>query len=69
MPTVRDWLSASAVNGKIYAIGGEFVANPNDMRTIFSTVEEYDPGTSGQSTNHKGKLPTTWGDVRTALNK
>ena len=39
MPTARWYLSASAVNGKIYAIGGE-----NSVE-ILSTVEEYDPAT------------------------
>ena len=38
MPTARYSLSTSAVNGKIYAIGG----SPDALRMI-STVEEYDP--------------------------
>jgi len=38
MPTVRDGLSTSVVNGKIYAIGGRSL---NDV--TIKTVEEYDP--------------------------
>jgi RNA polymerase sigma factor (sigma-70 family) len=64
MPTARRYSSTSAINGKIYAIGGD------DWKVgALSTVEEYDTGFSGESINFKGKLPTTWGDVRTALNK
>jgi RNA polymerase sigma factor (sigma-70 family) len=64
MPTARRYSSTSAINGKIYAIGGE------DWKVgALSTVEEYDTGFSGESINFKGKLPTTWGDIRTVLNK
>jgi N-acetylneuraminic acid mutarotase len=38
MPTARSWFSTSAVNGKIYAIGG--------WPGPFSEVEEYDPATN-----------------------
>jgi len=62
MPTARYTLSTSAVNGKIYAIGGWA---PWDS---LSTVGEYEPE-AGESVNFKGKLPTTWGDVRTVINK
>ena len=41
MPTGRHWLAASAVNGKIYAIGGW--VNRDDPG--LSAVEEYDPVT------------------------
>ena len=42
MPTPRESLSLSAVNGKIYAIGGDsFFGGPGEL----STVEEYDPAT------------------------
>jgi len=37
MPTPRDDLSTSVVNGKIYAIGGDKIS------VFFSTVEEYNP--------------------------
>jgi len=40
MPTARNFLSTSAVSGKIYAIGG-WAVNVG----VFSTVEEYDPMT------------------------
>ncbi len=66
MPTARAWLSASAVNGKIYAIGGEFMPNPRVIP--LSTVEEYTPE-GGEKVDLKGKLPTTWGEVRTASSK
>ena len=39
MPTARAYLSASAVDGKIYAIGGWTRAN------TYSSVEVYDPAT------------------------
>jgi N-acetylneuraminic acid mutarotase len=41
MPTARQWLSTSAVNGKIYAFGG----TPRTYQPALSTVEEYDPAT------------------------
>jgi hypothetical protein len=50
MPTARSGLSASAVNGKIYAIGG--LANPNAM--AISIVEEYDTGLSPPSPDFNG---------------
>jgi RNA polymerase sigma factor (sigma-70 family) len=43
MPTPRMYLTASAVNGKIYAIGGK---NPKAGDFESSTVEEYDPKTN-----------------------
>ena len=60
MPTARLELSGCTLKEKIYAIGGR-----TNINNFISTVEEYDPNTS-QSINFKGKLPTTWGDVRTA---
>jgi len=66
MPTARGALTTSVVNGKIYAIGGVLVGNwPNPI----SIVEEYDTGFGGEGVNFKGKLPTTWGDVKFARNK
>lgn len=59
MPTARGGLSASAVDGKIYAIGGAKGAMG------FSTVEEYDTGfVPSQSVNAAGKLPTLWGKLK-----
>jgi len=64
MPTAREGLGCVAFGDKIYAIGG-YIAGLKPV----SIVEEYDPGTSSQSINFKGKLPTTWGDMRTVMNK
>ncbi|MHC4595708.1 MAG: Kelch repeat-containing protein [Planctomycetota bacterium] len=53
MPTARGYLSTSAVNGKIYAIGGGLRL----VRTYgLSTVEEYDPVTDTWIT--KADMPT-----------
>jgi len=64
MPTERGWLPTCApnVNNKIYVIGG--VTGNN----IIGTVEEY-VSEASESINFKGKLPTTWGDVRIAKNR
>ena len=62
MPTVRGAVSSSAVNGKIYAVGGE-------MDKVLPTVEEYDTGFAGKSIEARGKLTTTWGEVRRAGEK
>jgi len=40
MPTKRGALALAAINGKIYALGGEYFENGGGL---FSTVEEYDP--------------------------
>ena len=67
MLTARHSLSSCATNNRVYAIGGQI---QGDLGMIaIPTVEEYDPGTVGQSINLKGKLPTTWGEVRTAMNR
>jgi RNA polymerase sigma factor (sigma-70 family) len=63
MPTGRIVFSTSVVGGRIYAIGG----SKGDGISL-STAEEYDPGI-GESINFKGKLPTTWGELRTAINR
>jgi N-acetylneuraminic acid mutarotase len=60
MPTGRHWLSASAVNGKIYAIGG----SPVDY-TGLSVVEEYDPATDNWK--RKADMPTARLDVGTSV--
>jgi N-acetylneuraminic acid mutarotase len=57
MPTARKLLSANAVNGKIYAIGGSTAAG-----VPLSTVEEYDP--ESVAVEPRGKLATTWGEVK-----
>jgi N-acetylneuraminic acid mutarotase len=53
MPTGRESLSLSAVNGKIYAIGGDVVQCLVDV----PFVEEYDPQTDTWDTN-KRPMPT-----------
>jgi len=59
MPTARGGLSTSAVNGRIYAIGGHKGAMG------FSTVEEYDIGfVPSRSVSPEGKLPTMWGRMK-----
>ncbi len=65
MPTGRWFSAGCVVNGKIYVIGGtNAIQNPPPL----SILEVYDPGT-GESINPEGKLPTTWGDVRTVMGK
>jgi N-acetylneuraminic acid mutarotase len=56
MPTGRCSLSAIAVNGYIYAIGGR------DGGQFFSTVEAYDTGF--RAIEAQGKLPTLWGKLK-----
>ncbi len=63
MPTARGELSACAVGGKIYAIGGcplGELFRPLDR----GVVEEYDTGFAPKGIDAKGKLPTTWGEVK-----
>jgi RNA polymerase sigma factor (sigma-70 family) len=64
MQAPRMWLSSSAVNGKIYAIGGAIrrewdAEGDNDT----SAVEEFTPE-DWQLVSPQGKLPTKWGDVK-----
>jgi len=56
MPTARVELSTSAVNGKIYAIGGRQPALP--------TVEEYDPAVDKWT--KKADMPTARGELSTS---
>ena len=58
MPVPRRWLSSSAVNGKIYAIGG------SDADRALPTVEEYTPEGWPFSVSPHGKLSTTWGEIK-----
>ncbi len=64
MPTARGALATSAVNGKIYAIGGSL----RPPWIGISTVEEYDTGfVSSKKTSSiepKGKLVTTWAEIK-----
>ena len=50
MPTARASLSASAVNGRIYAIGGTSRWLSQDPQNLLSTVEEYYTGEGTQVT-------------------
>ena len=59
MPTARGGLSASVVDGKIYAIGGEAGSQ------VFSTVEAYDPATD--TWTRKADMPTPRGFFFTAV--
>ena len=54
IPTPRGVLSASVVNGKIYAIGGQIAVN--GVPKVISTVEEYDPVTDKWT--KKADMPT-----------
>ncbi len=54
MPTARDGLGVVAVNGKIYAIGGD--AGAQIFNAIFNTNEVYDPATNNWTT--KAPMPT-----------
>jgi len=60
MPTARTLPAVSAIDGKIYVIGGAispFVST--------STVEEYDTGFAlGKSVRAKGKFCMPWGRIR-----
>ena len=63
MPTPRGDLSSSAVNGKIYAIGGQ--GGKEKHVDSLPTVEEYDPGfREFQSVNPARKLATMWGQLK-----
>ncbi|MFC1712846.1 sigma-70 family RNA polymerase sigma factor [Candidatus Poribacteria bacterium] len=65
MPSARVYISASESNGRIYVMGGLDPAK----NVHVSIVEEYDPEAEGESIDLKGKLPTTWGEVRTASSR
>ena len=55
MPTARNWLSTSVVDGKIYAIGGYNVYHGTEL----ATVEVYDPVTD--TWTQKADMPTPRG--------
>jgi len=69
MLTARYYLSSSSVNKRIYAIGGAQGDRFRIGLSGISTVEEYNPDATGQNIDFKGKLPTTWGEIRTVLNR
>ena len=57
MPTPRHSLSTSAVNGRIYIIGG------GPIQIVKGIIEEFDTGF--RAIEAEGKLPTTWGRMKT----
>jgi len=64
MQVPRLWLSSSAVNGKIYAIGGSLQAGAG-AENFSSVVEEYIPEDwQPEAISPRGKLPTRWGEVK-----
>ena len=62
MPTARGSLSASVVNGKIYAIGG---GSSYFQPRALSTVEMYDPATD--TWTKKADMPTARGGFSTSV--
>jgi N-acetylneuraminic acid mutarotase len=60
MPTARNWLSTSVVDGKVYAIGGLTVYRGTDL----ATVEVYDPVTD--TWTPKADMPTPRGRLATS---
>jgi hypothetical protein len=66
MPTATSFHSASVVGGKIYVIGG--FLNPSTAVST-ATVEVYDTGfvpPKPTSVEAKGKLTTTWGEIKSS---
>ena len=67
LPTERCFLATSAVNGKIYAIGGtpdgQGVAEGGGIP--LSVVEEYDTGFMSEAVATKVRLPKNWGEIKT----
>jgi hypothetical protein len=63
MPTARGFLSSAVVGRRIYAIGGG-TGGGNCAPLEEGIVEEYDTGFVPLSINVKGKLATTWGNIR-----
>ena len=60
MSTARCAFAATAVNGRIYAIGGDPVPNVGEPLSI---VEEFDTGFAA-TVKPMHKLATTWGSVK-----
>jgi N-acetylneuraminic acid mutarotase len=63
MPTPRFGLGTSAVNGKIYAIGGG-----STNSEALAVVEEYDPRTDTWTTKNPMRIPRKWGLAASAVN-
>jgi uncharacterized protein (TIGR03437 family) len=58
MPTVRDHLTAQAVNGKVYAIGGR-------AGNVFTANEEFDPATNTWTA--RAPIPTARGGLASGV--
>jgi len=63
MPMDRAFASASVLDGKIYVVGGVESDIPQGLWKPLSTVEEYTPE-DWQSVSPQGKLPKTWGNIK-----
>jgi len=61
IPTLRDHLTAQAVGGIVYAIGGR----PLDADRNYGTVQAYDPKTDQWA--WKDSMPTPRGDIGSAV--
>ena len=66
MPFARAGISTATMNGKIYAIGGATQLLIWGMQAVpvVPNVDVYDTGFRPSGINMKGKLPTTWGDMK-----
>ena len=62
MPTPRSFTSTSVVNGKIYVIGGSAMSVLPIVP--LSTVEVFDTGFRELAVSPRGKLATTWGEIK-----
>jgi N-acetylneuraminic acid mutarotase len=62
MPTARESFALSAVNGKIYSLGGSTITCTNQLKT----VEEYDPDTDTWATTKTG-MPTARAALSTSV--
>ncbi len=60
MPTAREKLAASAINGRLYAVGGH-----TQSGAILATVEAYDPATDTWTT--RASMPTARYSLATAV--
>lgn len=60
MPTARNGLATSVVNERIYAVGGSNF----QLGGSLSTVSEYSSRFSSLGVEAKGKLPTSWGGIK-----
>jgi len=59
-PTIRRDLSIAVVNGRIYGIGGTRPGTWNGL----ATVEEFTPEDWSSAISPKGKLPKSWGNLK-----